>query len=106
MYDRRIAQPSSPGATRSVNSQTPLPPKYTPTKPPDTIADQNDLQAWKDLFKARRTWALKVVDDCAAMSQQALEKYNESAVITRGIDAAVFNLEKHVKQLDVKNADI
>jgi autophagy-related protein 11 len=106
VYDRRIAQPSSPGATRSIESQTPLPPKYTPTKPPDTIADQNDLQAWKDLFKARRTWALKVVDDCASMSQQALEKYNESAVITRGIDAAVFNLEKHVKQLDVKNADI
>ncbi|TVY41723.1 Autophagy-related protein [Lachnellula subtilissima] len=106
VYDRRIAQPSSPGATRSMYPQTPLPPKYTPTKPPDTIANQNDLQAWKDLFKARRTWALKVVDDCAAMSQQVLEKYNESAVITRGIDAAVFNLEKHVRQLDIKNADI
>ncbi|TVY46213.1 Autophagy-related protein [Lachnellula occidentalis] len=107
VYDRRIiAQPSSPGATRAVDPQTSLPPKYTPTKPPDTIANQNDLQAWKDLFKARRTWALKVVDDCAVMSQQALEKYNESAVITRGIDAAVFNLEKHVRQLDIKNADV
>jgi autophagy-related protein 11 len=83
-----------------------MPPKYMPSKPPDTIADQNDLQAWKDLFKARRTWALKVVDECTAMSQESLERFSESAIITRGIDAAVFNLEKHVKALDVKNADI
>lgn len=89
-----------------TDSQMPLPPKYTPTNPPDTIANQNDLQAWKDLFKARRTWALKVVDDCAAMSQETLERHSGSAVMTRGIDAAVFNLEKHVKALDVKNAEM
>lgn len=105
VYDRRIAQPSSSGASRTSESQIPMPPKYMPSKPPDTIADQNDLQAWKDLFKARRTWALKIVDECAAMSQQSVERFNESAVITRGIDAAVFNLEKHVKALDVRNAD-
>ncbi|TVY65619.1 Autophagy-related protein [Lachnellula suecica] len=105
VYDRRIAQPSSPGATPSTDTQIPFPPKYTPSKPPDTIADQNDLQAWKDLFKTRRAWALKVVDECTGMSEQALERYTESLVITRGIDAAVLNLEKHVKALDIKNAD-
>jgi autophagy-related protein 11 len=55
---------------------------------------------------ARRSWALKVADDCAAMSDEAQQRYTEIEVITRGVDAAVMNLERHVKTLDQKNADI
>jgi len=55
---------------------------------------------------ARRSWALNVVDDCAAMSKEAQQRYTELEVITRAVDAAVMNLEKHVKALDLKNADI
>ena len=55
---------------------------------------------------ARRSWALKVVDDCTAMSDEAQQRYTEIEVITRGVDAAVMNLERHVKALDQKNADI
>jgi autophagy-related protein 11 len=75
-------------------------------RPPDTISDQNDLQAWKDLFMARRSWAMKVVDDCAVMSNETQQRYTEIEIITRGVDAAVMNLEKHVKMLDQKNAEI
>jgi autophagy-related protein 11 len=75
-------------------------------RPPDFIADQTNLQAWRDLFMARRSWALRVADDSAAMSDEAQQRYGEIEVITRAVDAAVMNLEKHVKALDQKNADI
>ena len=55
---------------------------------------------------ARRTWALKLLDDCQAMSQQATQRYEEINGITQAVDAAVLNLEKHVKALDEKNANV
>jgi len=55
---------------------------------------------------ARRSWALNVVDNCAAMSDEAQKRYGEIEVITGAVDAAVMNLEKHVKALDQKNADV
>lgn len=55
---------------------------------------------------ARRSWALKVVDDCSAMADAAQQRYGEMEVITRAVDSAVMNLEKHVKALDQKNADV
>ncbi|KAK2626614.1 hypothetical protein QTJ16_003789 [Diplocarpon rosae] len=106
VYDRRIVQPSSSSLTETLQSELSLPPKYNISKAPDTIADQNDLQAWQDLFMQRRSWALKVVDDCSAMSLEAQKRYAEIEVITRGVDAAVMNLERHVKALHQKNVDI
>jgi autophagy-related protein 11 len=106
VYDRRIIQPAAPASAKQLLSEAPPPGKYSVARPPDTIADSNDLQAWKDLFMARRSWALKVVDDCAIMSDAAQQRYSEIEVITRAVDSAVMNLEKHVKALDQKNADV
>ena len=106
VYDRRIIQPSSSASVKSLVPETPLPPKYNIGRPPDTIADQTNLEAWRALFQDRRAWALKIVDDCAAMSAEALRRYDEIDVIAQATDAAVVNLEKHVKALDQKNADI
>jgi len=55
---------------------------------------------------ARRSWAMKVVDDCAGMSKETQQRYAELEIITRAVDAAVMNLEKHVKSLDQKNLEI
>jgi autophagy-related protein 11 len=55
---------------------------------------------------ARRSWALKAVDDSASMADDAQRRYNEIDVISRAVDSAVMNLEKHVKALDQKNADV
>jgi autophagy-related protein 11 len=54
----------------------------------------------------RRSWAVKVVDDCSAMSQEAQNRYAEIEVMTQGVDSAKENLGKHVKALDQKTADI
>lgn len=40
------------------------------------------------------------------MANEALQRYDEAEVIAQAADAAVVNLEKHVKSLDQKNADI
>jgi autophagy-related protein 11 len=106
VYDRRIIQPTSSASAKSLVPEIPLPPKSNIAKAPDTIADQTDLEAWRTLFQERRSWALKVVEDCAAMSGEALRRYGEIEVIAQATDAAVVNLEKHVKGLDQKNADI
>ncbi|CZR62041.1 related to myosin heavy chain [Phialocephala subalpina] len=107
VYDRRIVQPNSASSAKFLQSDIPIPAKYNVSRPPDTIApDQNDLQTWRDLFMQRRSWALKVVDDCTVMSLEAQQRYGEIEVIARGVDTAVMNLDKHVKLLDQKNADI
>lgn len=54
---------------------------------------------------ARRSWAVKIVDDCAGMSDEAQKRYQETEVIRGGLNAAVTNLEKHVRGLDQKNAE-
>lgn len=106
VYDRRIIQPASPSSAKSLLPEVPLPPRYTAARSPDTIADQTDLEAWRALFQERRSWALKIVDDCVAMSVEAQRRYGEIDVIAQATDAAVVNLEKHVKALDQRNADI
>ena len=106
MYDRRIIQPTNTASAKQVLSKVPLPAKYSVARPPDTIADSNDLQAWRDLFMARRSWALKVVNDCAVMADAAQQRYGQIGIIQRAVDTAVMNLEKHVKALDQTNADM
>ncbi|KAF7912916.1 uncharacterized protein EAF01_001937 [Botrytis porri] len=106
VYDRRIIQQSSIASAKSLISEIPLPRKYTVSRPPDSITNEKDLQAWQDLFVERRAWAAKVVEDCASMSDQAQQRYIETEVITRCVDTAVLNLEKHVRALDHKNAEV
>ncbi|QSZ28980.1 hypothetical protein DSL72_003489 [Monilinia vaccinii-corymbosi] len=106
VYDRRIIQQSSSTSAKSLVSEIPPPRRYTVSQPPDSITNEKNLQAWKDLFAERQTWAMKVVDDCAAMLDHTQERYIETEVITRCVDTAVLNLEKHVKALDQRNAEL
>ncbi|PQE25814.1 Autophagy-related 11 protein [Rutstroemia sp. NJR-2017a BBW] len=106
VYDRRIIQQSSISSAKSLISEIPQSRNYTVPQAPDTIANEKNIQAWKDLFAARRGWSVKVVDDCAGMSDQIQQRYSEMEVITRCVDTAVLNLEKHVRALDQKNAEV
>ena len=83
-----------------------LPPKYEIESPPDTILDANDLQSWQDLFRARRAWALQVVDGCMKMSQETQQRYNETSVYIQSFDAAIINLDVHVRGLDRKSSEL
>jgi autophagy-related protein 11 len=105
VYNRQVINTPPSTSTKPNTSQIPIPSTYEVKSPPDTIADQNDLQAWRDLFMARRSWALKLVDDCVVMSDTTQQRYSEIDVITRSVGAAVVNLQTHVQTLDHKCAD-
>lgn len=105
IYNRQVIQASPSTSAKLSVSQIPMPNRFEVENPPDTISDQNDLQAWKDLFMARRTWALGLVNECASMSDTAQQRYGEMDVITRSVGAAVVNLQTHVQSLDQKCSD-
>lgn len=79
-----------------------MPAIYEIENPPDTIADQNDFGAWKDLFHARKEWATNVVNDSERMSKEAQVRFGEIDVIARSVHAAVVNLGGHVAGLEQK----
>lgn len=104
VYDRSIITASALKSKSNI-SQVPIPPRYNVQNPPDTIADQNDLEAWRDLFMARRSWAFNLVDDCADMARQIQERQGEIEIISRSVWAAIDNLHAHVHGLDQRYVD-
>ncbi|KFY55917.1 hypothetical protein V497_06615 [Pseudogymnoascus sp. VKM F-4516 (FW-969)] len=104
VYNRLILNVSSSKSAMEQVSQLPMPATYEIENPPDTIADQNDFGAWKDLFLARKEWASRVVNDSERMSKEAQVRFGEIDVIARSVHAAVVNLGGHVAGLEQKLA--
>jgi autophagy-related protein 11 len=70
--------------------------------PPATIASENSLQAWQELFMTRRTWALDVAE-IVRNGVDTLQKYSdETEVIARSTTVALDNLKSHVGTLQNK----
>ncbi|KAH8905567.1 hypothetical protein BR93DRAFT_881932 [Coniochaeta sp. PMI_546] len=106
VYDNRLTQATSPGSTPLPKSEIPLPRRYNVTNPPNQIEDSRSVQSWQQLFKARRAWALKIVDDCAHMAHVTQDRANETDVMFRCLEAAMANLVSLVKSLEPKYADL
>ncbi|KAK7745412.1 oligomeric, coiled-coil, peripheral membrane protein [Cytospora paraplurivora] len=106
VYDIRIPQPAPPGGSPVVNVEIGLPKPYNPTNPPNQISDTSSQQSWQELFRARRAWVGRVVDECAMMAQTTGERYGEMDVMMRCLDAAVANLESVVKTLEPKYQEL
>lgn len=102
IYDIRITQASTPGAATLDAPEQPLPKRYTIPKAPDYIEDTHSLQSWQALFKSRRNWALKIVEDCTAMSDAAQSRHGEIEVMVKCLDAAVANLDAAVRPQESK----
>ncbi|KAK3941821.1 autophagy-related protein 11 [Diplogelasinospora grovesii] len=106
VYDNRLTQASSPEASPPAKHELPLPKRYTVSNPPNSIDDTRSVQSWQDLFKTRRAWAMKVVEDCTQMATATHERYGEMDVMLRCLDAAVANLESVIKGLEPKYAEL
>ncbi|KUI60447.1 Autophagy-related protein 11 [Cytospora mali] len=106
IYDIRISQPATPGSPPSVNVEISLPKAYNPSQPPNQINDTSSQKSWQELFRARKAWVGKVVDDCAMMAQATGDRYGEMDVMMRCLDAAVANLESVVKTLEPKYQEL
>ncbi|RKF58276.1 Autophagy-related protein 11 [Erysiphe neolycopersici] len=106
VYDWHLVQSHSPWSVKFQQYDIPIPQSYHVSKPPDTISDQNQLEAWRDLFKARQSWSLGVLSDCQRMSNDAQKRLAEIEVIIRAASTAVRNVQKHVSVVDQKNSVI
>lgn len=93
---RHAASPSSSGASSSHYQA------FDPGSPPDTLTDHNDLQAWQNLFRLRKSWAVALLNGCGAGAKQAERYQDEQAVIERSLGVAVASLQQHVKGAEQK----
>ncbi|EAW09733.1 autophagy protein ATG11 [Aspergillus clavatus NRRL 1] len=96
VYDRRYV--SEPDNVELV--ELPSPESFTPDNPPDTLANQNDLQSWRNLYMARRSWALTLSEQCEEMDKKIHEHNERTDIINRAAGVALENLKTHVGNLE------
>ncbi|KAI9875378.1 MAG: oligomeric, coiled-coil, peripheral membrane protein, partial [Pleopsidium flavum] len=105
VYDRQYLAHPTKESLKHVPPAIQVPSVFSPSEPPDTLSNHNDLQAWQNLFMKRRAWALEIADKCDPMTVSTRKYYGEIAVIERGVGVAVENLKAHVGSLEQKFAE-
>ncbi|KAL9054350.1 MAG: hypothetical protein Q9162_004225 [Coniocarpon cinnabarinum] len=73
---------------------------------PDALATQDDLNAWQDLFRARRKWALGLIGKARGLSEDGAQHFDAFSIIERGVGVAVGNLEAHVQSLEQRHNQV
>ncbi|EEQ32733.1 oligomeric, coiled-coil, peripheral membrane protein [Microsporum canis] len=101
VYDRQNVSEQTSNSAPEGHS----PPLLTLQDPPDVLADRNNLQSWKDLFMARRSWALNLAAHCNSMAKSVDDHHTRIDVIRRGVAVARENLKSHVGNLEHKFQD-
>lgn len=106
VYDSRTTQALSADGTSSIVSQVPIPKRLSVPNAPNTIEDVQAIASWQELHKERRTWAVRLLEECSNMSKTALDRFSEIDVMIKCMDAAVANIEISVKQLEPKYTEL
>ncbi|KAK1757565.1 autophagy-related protein 11 [Echria macrotheca] len=106
VYDGRLTQSPSPTAPLPVKSEIPIPKRYNVAAPPNAIDDTRSVYSWQELFKARRSWTLRILEDCGHMASTTRERYAEMTVMLRCLDAAVANLDAVVRNLEPRHEEL
>ncbi|KAJ5799515.1 uncharacterized protein N7518_001583 [Penicillium psychrosexuale] len=96
VYDRQYV--SEPGDVEFPERPPPEP--FRPGSPPATLKDSNDLQAWRNLYMARRNWALDLSSRCGSIDKNLREHNERTDVINRAVGVALENLKSHVGNLE------
>ncbi|OQE41442.1 hypothetical protein PENCOP_c005G00600 [Penicillium coprophilum] len=96
VYDRQYV--SEPGDVEFPELHPPEP--FQPGSPPATLKDQNDLQAWRNLYMARRNWALELSSRCGSIDKNIREHNERTDVMNRAVGVALENLKSHVGNLE------
>ncbi|OGM42141.1 autophagy-related protein 11 [Aspergillus bombycis] len=96
VYDRRFVNEPNEQDFPTIASPQPL----NFENPPDTLTDQNDLQAWRNLYMARRTWAVALTERCELINKDIQGHNERTGIINRAISVALENLKTHVGTLE------
>ncbi|KAL4940949.1 hypothetical protein BDV06DRAFT_195594 [Aspergillus oleicola] len=96
VYDRRYVSELDKAELPKLPSPQPL----VLDNPPDTLSDQNDLQAWRNLYQARKTWASKLTARCETADNSIREYSERTEIVNRASGVALENLKTHVTTLD------
>lgn len=80
------------------------PSNFNPGNPPEAPSSSNDLQAWQNLFRIRKSWASGLLNGCDTRARQAQKYQDEQAVIERSLTVAVAALQQHIKSAEQKYA--
>ena len=83
-----------------------MPKRYSAPNAPNSIEDVKAISSWQDLYKERRSWALRLAEDCADMNSACSTRYEEIDSMIKCLDAAVQNLEISVKQIEPKYTEL
>ena len=102
MYSRQLISPYS-NTSRRISIHAP-PPAQIPSLsdfPRDPV-QPDDLAGWRSLFRARQEWA----EDVQIKALEAASELNRNkealAIIQRGTEVALGNLQSHIRTLDQK----
>ena len=93
VYDKQFLSADSKPPSRHDIELQPL------TEPPSFLADETSLEAWQDLFKSRRAWALDAMETAGGGLNNAETCAEEASVIARSTSVALENLRMHVTTL-------
>ncbi|KAL2436265.1 Autophagy-related protein 11 [Exophiala dermatitidis] len=93
VYDKQVLSSDAQPPTRNDLELSRL------SAPPSSLADENSLKAWQDLFMSRRAWALEAFE-IARTGVESIELCaDEAIIIARSKQVALDNLRTHVTSL-------
>ena len=92
LYDKQYISPRDAAAAPSG----PLPQPPSLRDAPKTITNQNSLEAWRDLFMARRSWALEVTEYINTYRDSIQTNVSQTEVIRKASLIALENVKNHV----------
>ncbi|KAJ0426064.1 autophagy-related protein 11-domain-containing protein [Aspergillus carlsbadensis] len=98
VYDRRYVSEQD----NVEPPKLPSPPAFQLNNPPDTLSDQNDLQAWRNLYLARKSWAFNLAESCEAVERHIFEYNERTEIANRAAGVALENLKTHVVSLEAR----
>ncbi|KAL4882859.1 autophagy-related protein 11-domain-containing protein [Aspergillus karnatakaensis] len=96
VYDRRYVSEQD----TTELPKFPTPPTLELDNPPDTLTDQNDLQAWRNLYSSRKDWATKLTERCEVADRGIREHNERTDIVNRAAGVALENLKTHVSSLE------
>ena len=102
LYNRQILSTSPTNHPDGTVPQIPIPAPYSPKAAPDTSVDSNNLEAWKSLFKDRRSWAADLTSTASQTVEEVQRIDTETSVIQRSAAIAVENIKQHLAFLRPK----